>query len=147
MYSPVFTNRPWPRAPWCSGIPYFTDYKTNVFLRKIASQSQERLIPEINIKCPVYDLKFPPVLKMAIYPMPRQSYLYLATLDSSGSSSAPMRRTWVWGFTSLLTLSPSHPIITNPEHCLTYDESLQATVPVNLNWKWFVLSVTVQYFC
>ena len=26
-----------------------------------------------------------------------------------------------WGFTSLLTLCPSRPAITNPEHCLAYD--------------------------
>jgi hypothetical protein len=38
----------------------------------------------------VFDLKFPPVLKMAIYSTPQETYLYLATLDSTGSSSAPM---------------------------------------------------------
>ena len=107
----------------------------------------EKIASKINIKSPVSDLKFPPVLKMATYSMPWETYLYLATLDSSGSSSALMLRTWVWGFTSLLTMSPSHPAITNPEQCLAYDVSLQSTVPVNLNWKWFVLSVTVQYFC
>jgi hypothetical protein len=31
-------------------IPYFTDYKTHFFLRKIASKIQVRLILEINIK-------------------------------------------------------------------------------------------------
>jgi hypothetical protein len=60
------------------------------FLQKIASKIQVRLILEINKKCPVFDLKFPPVLKMAIYSMPRETYLYLATMDSTGSSSAPM---------------------------------------------------------
>jgi len=53
----------------------------------------------------------------------------------------------LWGFTSMLILFPTHPAITNPEYCLAYDASLQSTLSVNLNWKWFVLSVTVQYFC
>ena len=64
----------------------------------------------------MFDLRFPPVLKMAIYLMLQETYLYLATLDSTGGSSALMRRTWVWGFASLLTQSPSRPAITNPEH-------------------------------
>jgi hypothetical protein len=38
----------------------------------------------------MFDLKFPSVLKMAIYSMLRETYLYLATLDSTGSSSATM---------------------------------------------------------
>jgi hypothetical protein len=33
--------------------------------------------------------------------MPRETYLYLATLHSTGSSSAPMRRTWVAGIHKL----------------------------------------------
>jgi hypothetical protein len=36
-------------------IPYFTDYKTHFFLRKIASKMQVRLILEIiTKKCPVH---------------------------------------------------------------------------------------------
>ena len=92
-------------------VPYFTDYKMQFFLRKIASKIQVRLILEINIKCPVFDLKFPPVLKMAIYSMPQETYLYLATLDSIGSSSAPMRRIWVAGIHKLtytVSLPPRH---------------------------------------
>ena len=73
-------------------LPYFTDYKTHFFLRKIASKIQAHLKLKINIKCPVFNLKFPPVLKMAIYSMLWETYLYLATLDSSGGSSAQMRR-------------------------------------------------------
>ena len=94
-------------------IPYFTGYKTHFFLRKIASK--------------MFDLKFPPVLKMAIS-MPRETYLHLATLDSTGGSSAQMRRIWVAGFTSLLTLSPSCPAIPNLEYCWAYVALLRSTV-------------------
>ena len=40
----------------------------------------------------MFDLKFPPVLKMAIYSMLWETYLYLATLDSTDSSSTPVRQ-------------------------------------------------------
>ena len=60
-------------------VAYFTGFKTNFFLQEIASKMKARLILEINIK---FDLKFPPVLKMVIYLIPRETYLYLATLDS-----------------------------------------------------------------
>ena len=59
----------------------------------------------------MFDLKFPPVLKMAIYLMLRQTYLYLATLDSFGGSSAQMRRIWVAGIHTLantVSLPPCH---------------------------------------
>ena len=57
--------------------------------------------------------KFPPVLIMAIYSMPRENSLYLATLDSTGgsSSSAPMRRIWVVRIHKLantVSLPPRH---------------------------------------
>ena len=103
-------------------LPYFTDCTMHFFLRNIASKIQVHIILEINIKCPVFDLKFPPVLKMAIYSMPRETYLYLATLDSIGSSRAPipwskylppwpMQRTWVAGIHKLantVSLPPCH---------------------------------------
>ena len=47
------------------------------------------------------DLKFPPVLKMAIYSMSWETYLYLSTLDSTGNSSAPMWRIRVMGIHKL----------------------------------------------
>jgi hypothetical protein len=34
----------------CMHVPYFTDYKTHFFLKKIASKIQVRLILEINTK-------------------------------------------------------------------------------------------------
>jgi hypothetical protein len=74
----------------------------------------------------VFDLKFRPVLKMAIYSMPRETYLYLAAAVHRCDEHE------LRGFTSLLTLSPSRPAIANPQHCLDYDASLQSTVPVNL---------------
>ena len=55
----------------------------------------------------MFHLKFPPVLKMAIYTMPRETYLHLATLDSTGGSSAQMRRIWVAGIHKLV--SAPHP--------------------------------------
>ena len=64
----------------------------------------------------MFDLKFLPVLKMAIYSMLRETYLYLATLYSFGGSSAQMRRIWVAGIHKLVnTVSLPHPAITNPE--------------------------------
>ena len=45
----------------------------------------------------MFDLKFSPVLKMVIFSMPQDIYLYLATLDSSGGSNAQMRWIWVAG--------------------------------------------------
>ena len=59
----------------------------------------------------MFDLKFPPVLKMAIYSLLRETYLYLATLDSTGGSSAQMRRIWVAGIHKLVntvSLPPCH---------------------------------------
>ena len=71
------------------------------------------------IRCTFFFEKLPPVLKMAIYLMLQETYLYLATLDSSGSSSAQMRWIWVVGIHKLantVSLSPC-PAITNPEQC------------------------------
>ena len=47
---------------------------------------------------------------MAIYSIPQETYLYLATLDSTGGSSALMQLTWVVGIHKLAnTVSlPSH---------------------------------------
>ena len=93
-------------------IPYFTGYKTHYFLRKIASKIQVRLILEINIKMSSVWFKIPPVLKMAIYSMPWETYLYLATLDSTGGSIAQMRWIWVAGIHKLantVSLPPRHP--------------------------------------
>ena len=45
----------------------------------------------------MFDLKLPPVLKMAIYSMLWETYLYLATLASTGNSSA----LWVVGIHKL----------------------------------------------
>ena len=87
------------------------DYKTHFFLQKIDSKIQVHLILEINIKVPVFDLKFPPVLKIAIYSMPWETYLYLATMDSTGSSSVEMQRIWVVGIHKLaytVSLPPCH---------------------------------------
>ena len=67
---------------------------------------------EINIKMSSVWFKFPPVLKMAKYSMPRETYLYLATLDSSDSNSAQMRRIWVAGIHKLadtVSVPPRHP--------------------------------------
>jgi hypothetical protein len=44
-------------------IPYFVDYKTHFFLRKIASKIQVRLILKINIKIPSVWFKIPTSLK------------------------------------------------------------------------------------
>ena len=55
----------------------------------------------------MFDLKFPPVLKMAIYSMPREPI----SLDSSGGSNAQMRRIWVAGIHKLantVSLPPRH---------------------------------------
>ncbi|KAJ9596830.1 hypothetical protein L9F63_012086 [Diploptera punctata] len=41
------------------------------------------------------------------------------------------------GFTTWLTLSPCRPAVSNPEHCVAYDASLQFTMPVNLK-KWMM---------
>ena len=68
----------------------------------------------------MFDLKFPPVLKMATYSMPQETYLHLATLDSTDGSSAQMRRIWVAGIHQLANTSPSCPAILNPEHCRAY---------------------------
>ena len=92
---------------------------THFFLRKIASKIQVRLILKINIKCPVFGLKFPPVLKMAIYSVPWETCLHLATLDSTGSRSAQMRRIWAVGIHKLAK-SPSCSAIPNPEQCRAY---------------------------
>ena len=59
----------------------------------------------------MFDLKFPPTLKMAIYSMPWETYRYLVALDSTGSSSALMQRTWVAGIHKLantVSLPPRH---------------------------------------
>jgi hypothetical protein len=60
------------------------------FLKKLPPKFRCVLYSKLIQKCPVFDLKFPSVLKMAIYSMLGETYLYLATLDSTGSSSAPM---------------------------------------------------------
>ena len=63
-------------------------------------------------KCPLFDLKSLPVLKMAIYSMPWETYLHLATLNSTGSSSAQMQRIWGAGIHKLantVSLPPHHP--------------------------------------
>ena len=44
-------------------LPYFTDYKTHFFLRKIASKIQVCLILEINIKMSSVGFKIPASLK------------------------------------------------------------------------------------
>ena len=96
-------------------------------------------------KCPVSDLKFPPDLKMAIYLILRETYLYLAIWDSTGGSSAQMRRIWVAGIHTV-SLPPCHlkpRTLWSPGRA--YVASLQSTVPVNLNSKWFVLLVKVVY--
>ena len=44
--------------------------------------------------------------------MPRETYLYVTTLESTGSSSAPMLRIWVAGIHKLantVSLPPCHP--------------------------------------
>ena len=60
----------------------------------------------------MFGLKFPPVMKMAIYSMPQETYLHLATLDSTGGSSAQMQRIWAAGIqklTNTVSLPPRHP--------------------------------------
>ena len=59
----------------------------------------------------MFDLKFMPDLKMAIYSMLRETYLYLAPLDLTGGSSAQMQRMWVAGIHKLantVSLLPRH---------------------------------------
>jgi hypothetical protein len=78
----------------------------------------------------VFDLKFPPVLKMAVYSMPRETISIWQHWIQLAAAVHRCDEHELRGFTSLLTLSPS---LTNPEHYLAYDASLQSTVPVNLN--------------
>ena len=80
-------------------LPYFTDYKTHSFLRKIASKIQVRLILEINIKMSSVWIKIPASLK--------NGHIIDAAGNLSLSSnigfiwrqqcSAQMRRIWVAG--------------------------------------------------
>ena len=117
------------------------------FLKKLPSKFRCVLYSKLILKCPVFDLKFLSDLKMAICSMSRETYLIWQHWIQLAAAVHRCNEHELRGFTSLLTLSPSRPAITNPEHCRAYVASLQSTVPVNLNWKWFVLSVTVQYFC
>ena len=99
-----------------SQVPYFTDYKTHFFLRKIASKIQVHLILKINIKCPLFDLKFPPVLKwpyIRCRGKPISIWQHWIQLEAAvhRCDEYELQR-----FTSLLTLSPSCPAIPNPEH-------------------------------
>ena len=137
LWFPTFPDR----------LPYLTDYKTHFFLRKIASKIQVHLIFKINIKMSSVWLKIPASLKNGhnrCRGKPISIWQYWTQLAAAVHRCDEYE---LRGFTSLLTLSPSHPANTNPEHCRAYVASLCCTVPVNLNWKWFVLSVTVQYFC
>ena len=124
-------------------VPYFMDCKTHFFLRKIVSKIQVSLILEINIKMSSVWYKIPTSLKMPYIrcrgkPISiRQYWIQLAAAVHWCDEHE------LQGFTSLLTLSLSCPAITNPEHCRAYVASLQSMVPVNLNWKSFVLLVTV----
>ena len=90
-------------------------------------QIQVHLILKINIKISMFDLKFLQVLKMVICSMTQEHWIQPATAVHRCNKHE------LQGFASLLTLSPSRPTITNPEHCLAYDASLQSLVPVNLN--------------
>ena len=72
----------------------------------------------------MFDLKFPLVLKMTICSMPQDIWQHLIQLAAALHRCDEHE---FWGFTSLLTLCPSRPAITNPEHCLAYDASLQST--------------------
>ena len=78
----------------------------------------------------MFDLKFPPVLKGAIYSMPWETYLHLATLDSTDGNSAQMRRIWVVGIHKLANTVSLPPCQYKPEHCWTYDATLQSTAMV-----------------
>ena len=62
----------------------------------------------------MFDLKFLPVLKMAIYSMLWKTYLYLATLDSSDATSAQMRRIWVVGIHKLANTVSLLPCLPKP---------------------------------
>ena len=99
------------QGTWTDIVPYFTDYKTHFFFEKLPPKFRCVLYSKLKLKCPVFDLKFLPVLKMAIYSMLRETYLYLATLDSTGGSSAHMQRIWVAGIHKLantVSLPPRH---------------------------------------
>ena len=74
------------------------------------------------------DLKFLPVLKMARKPISIWEHWIQLTAAVHRCDEHELR-----GFTSLLTLSPSHLANTHPEHYRAYEASLQAMVPVNLN--------------
>ena len=142
----------------CSHIKWVSDFyrilrtiRRTFFLWKIAFKIQVRLILKVNIKMSSVWFKIPTSLKNGHIFDATGTYLYLATLDSSGGSSAQMRRIWVAEIHKLantVSLLPRHH---KPEQCRAFlcHCSLQcrSTMPVNLNWKWFVLSVTVQYFC
>ena len=106
-------------------VPYFTEYKTHFFLRKITSKIHVRLILEINIKMSSAWFKIPDSLKMAIYSMLWETYLYLATLDSTGGSSAQMWRIWVAGIHKLANTVSLPPRI--HKQCRVYVVSLQST--------------------
>ena len=53
--------------------------------------------------------------------MPQETYLHLVTLDSLAAAVHQCDEHEFRRFTSLLTLFPSHPAITNPEPYLAYD--------------------------
>ena len=73
----------------------------------------------------MFDLKFPPILKMTIYSMPQepisiwQHWIHLAAAVHRCNEHE------FRGFTSLLTMCLSRPAITNPEQCRVYVASLQ----------------------
>ena len=82
------------------------------FFEKLPPKFWCVLYLKLVLKCPVFDLKFLPVLKMVIYSMPWETYLHLATLDSTGGSSAQMWRIWVAGIHKLantVSVPPRHP--------------------------------------
>ena len=128
-------------------IPYFTDCKPHFFLRKIAFKIQVRLILEFIIKMSSVWFKIPASLKNGHIFDAMGNLSLFGNIGFICGSSAQMRRYELRGFTSSLTLSLSRLAITNPEECRAYVASLQSTVPVNLNWKWFVLLITEQYLC
>ena len=82
------------------------------FFEKLPPKFRCILYSKLIQKYPVFDLKFLPVLKMAIYSMPQETYLHLATMNSTGGRSAQMRRIRVAGFQKLantVSLPPRHP--------------------------------------
>ena len=66
---------------------YFTDCQTVFSLKNLSPKFRCILCSKPILKCTVFDLNFLPVLKMAIYLMLWETYLYLATLDLTGSSA------------------------------------------------------------